>query len=149
MTGIPVSVVPATSEGRLYPRYQNRIGILTLRSGSGRPWPIGINIDDLVLDFDEGGLLAGVELRTRLSKGKWTADTARPRGGAGDILLRDPRPGSIEHSWPIMMSFDVQSDAGRIGFGSGDYNRSVELSAGCSALLLDDDLTGFWFSLAR
>ncbi len=149
MTGIPVSVVPATAEGRLYPRYQNRIGILTLNSRAPRSCPIGINIDGPILDFDEDGLLAGVELFAGLRRGKWKADISRPRGGAGNILLRDPHAGSIDYSWPVRLSFDVQSDAGRIGFGSGDYNRSVELSADCYALLLDDDLTGFWFSLAR
>jgi hypothetical protein len=30
MTGIPVSVAPATAEGRLYPRYDNDGGLLAL-----------------------------------------------------------------------------------------------------------------------
>jgi hypothetical protein len=149
MTGIPVSVVPATAEGRLYPRYQNGIGILRLCTRAPLSCPFGINVDGLILDFDEGGLLAGVELIARLNGGKWKADISRPKGGAGNIRLRNPRPGSIDYNWPVMLSFDVHSDAGRIGFGSGDYNRSVELSASCYALLLDDDLTGFWFTLTR
>lgn len=149
MAGVPVSVVPPTADGRLFPRYQNSIGILTLGTSAPRSCPTGIKIDSLILDFDEDGLLAVVELMTPMRKWKAKADTARPGGSAGNILLRDPRRGSIEHNWPVTVSFDVQSDAGRVGFGSGDYNRAVELSARCHALLLDDDLTGFWFALAR
>jgi hypothetical protein len=149
MTGIPVSVGPPTAEGRLFPRYHNRAGLLSLDTSAARPCPIGIRIDGLILDFDEEGILAGAELFAGLRRGKWKADISRPGGGAGDILLRDPRPGSIDYDWPVSLSFDVQSDAGRIGLGSGDYSRSVQLSADCYALLLDDDLIGFWFTLVR
>jgi len=45
MIGIPVSVAPPTPEGRLYPRYQNSIGILTLDSRTPRACPFGANID--------------------------------------------------------------------------------------------------------
>ncbi|HEX8258474.1 MAG TPA: hypothetical protein VF589_12660 [Allosphingosinicella sp.] len=47
------------------------------------------------------------------------------------------------------MRFDVQAGAGRIDFGSGGHDQAVRLSPACCALLLDDRLTGFWFSLQR
>jgi hypothetical protein len=149
MTGIPVSVAPPTPEGRLYPRYKNSIGILTL-SNVSRRCPFGINIDgSLILDFDEGGLLAGVELLLPMSEWKGKASASEPSGAAGDILLSIPDRVSAWHDWPVTVSKNVQTDAARISFGSGDYNRSVSLSATCHGLLLDHQLTGFWFTLAR
>lgn len=149
MAGIPVRVGTSTAEGRLYPRYHNREGILSLDTSALRACPFGVNIDSLTLDFDEDGRLAGVELRLPMTRWKGKADTSPPGGGARDILLQDPHPGTVEYGWPLTVSFDVQADAGRVDFGDGAYNRSAELSPGCHALLLDDDLTGFWFSLAR
>jgi hypothetical protein len=149
MAGIPVSVGPATAEGRLYPRYDNRAGILSLDTRALRACPIGIRIDSLILDFDEDGRLAGAELLLPMTRWKGKADTSGPAGGAQDIMLRELNAGTLEHDWPLTVSFDVQSDSGRVDFGSGGYDRSVALSAGCQALLLGDDLTGFWFSLAR
>ena len=150
MTGIPVSVAPATPEGRLYPQYHNSSGILTLSPSAPRPCPFGINIDSrLILDFDEGGLLAGVELILPMRAWKGKAGTLRPDGAAGNIVLPEPRTASEGHGWSVTVSNDVRTDAGRITFGSDDYNRSVCLSQACYALLLDDRLTGFWFNLSR
>lgn len=148
MTGIPVSVAPATAEGRLYPRYHNSVGILTLGTSTPRPCRFGVNLDaSLILDFDEGGVLADAELMIPMRRWKGKASTSRPGGAAGNIVLAGPRPTNTYYDWPVTVSNDVQTDAGRIGFGSGDYNRSVRLSEACCALLLDDQLTGFWFTL--
>lgn len=149
MTGIPVSVAPPTPEGRLYPRYQNSIGILTLSTNTPRPCPFGINIDgSLIFDFDEVGVLAGVELVIPMSAWKGKASTSTPSGAAGNLLLSAPERASTDYGWPVSVSKNVQTDAARIAFGSGRYNRSVRLSETCFALLLDDQLTGFWFMLA-
>jgi hypothetical protein len=148
MTGIPVSVAPPTAEGRLYPRYQNSIGILTLNTNAIRPCPFGINVDGcLTFDFDDKGVLAGVELMLPMSAWKGKASTSAPSGAAGNLLLSAPERAPTDYWWPVTVSKNVQTDAGRIGFGSGDYNRSVRLSENCFALLLDDELTGFWFTL--
>jgi hypothetical protein len=150
MTGIPVSVAPPTPEGRLFPRYQNSIGILTLSTNTLRPCPFGINIDgSLILDFDGEGALAVVELMLPMSAWKGKASTSAPGGAAGDLLLLAPERAQTDCGWPVTVSKNVQTDAARIAFGSGDYNRSVGLSETCCALLLDDELTGFWFTLAR
>lgn len=150
MTGIPVSVAPPTPEGRLYPRYQNSIGILTLSTNMPRPCPFGINIDgSLIFDFDEGRVLAGVELVLPMRAWKGKASTSKPRGAAGNLLLSAHQQAPTEYGWPVTISKNVQTDAARISFGRGDYNRSVGLSESCCALLLDDQLTGLWFTLAR
>jgi hypothetical protein len=150
MNGIPVSVAPPTAEGRLYPRYQNSIGILTLSTNPPRPCPFGINIDGtLILDFDEGRVLAGVELVLPMSRWKGKASTSPPVGSAGNLLLTTARQTSAEYAWPITVSKNGQTGAARIAFGGGDYNRPITLSETCSALLLDDQLTGFWFTLGH
>lgn len=157
MAGIPVSVAPPTPEGRLYPRYQNSIGILTLTTDMPRPCPFGIDIDgSLIFDFDEGGVLAGVELLLPMSAWKGKAGTSKPSGAAGkpsgaagNLLLPAPQRAPTDYGWRVTVSKNVHTDAARIAFGSGDYNRAVELSESCCALLLDDKLTGLWFTLAR
>src|SRR4028119_1724287 len=128
MTGIPVSVAPPTPEGRLYPRYHNSIGILTLSTNTPRPCPFGINLDPLILDFDERGVLAGVELMLPMSRWKGKASTSTPSGGAGNLLLSAPERASSDYGWSVSVSKNVQTDAARIAFGTGDYNRSVKLS---------------------
>lgn len=147
MAGVRVSVAPPTPEGRLHPRYLNSSGILVLRSDMPRDCPFGVNVDCLTLDFDERGVLAGVELRLRMSRWRGNADVSHPGGAAGDIVLAGPRPASCDYDWPVSVSNDMQTDAARIAFGSGDYNRVVLLSKLCCALVLDDKLTGFCFSL--
>lgn len=150
MTGIPVSVGPPTAEGRLYPRYLNSIGILTLDPDTRRPSPFAINIDgSLILDFDERRLLAGVELLIPMSGWKGKDDTSRPRGAAGNVLLPISAAESAAYEWPVSVSRNVQTDEARIAFWSGEHDRSVALSRTCHALLLDGRLTGFWFTLAR
>ena len=150
MIGIPVTVTPPTAEGRLYPRYQNSIGILTFSTQTPRPCPFGINIDgSLILDFDEGGVLAGVELLLPKSRWKGNASTSRPEGSAGNLLLATGNRAPAEYRWPVRVSKNVQTDAARIAFDLGDYTRAIRLSEHCSALLLDDRLTGFWFALGH
>src|SRR4028118_644144 len=142
MTGIPVSVAPPTPEGRLYPRYQNSIGILTLSTNVSRRCPFGINIDgSLILDFDEEGLLAGVELLLPMSTWKGKASISEPSGPAGNLLLSISERASAWHDWSVTVSKNVQTDAARIAFGSGHYNRSIALSDTCRGLLLDHQLT--------
>jgi hypothetical protein len=149
MTGIPIQIGGPTAKGRLYPRYHNSSGILSLGSDEPRPWPFGITIDGLlILDFDGSGLLAGVELLLPMWRWKGKLATSPPDGAAGDIMLPEPRLTSTEYDWPVTVSKDVQTDAARIDFGGG-YDRAVRLSEACSALLAGDRLTGFWFTLAR
>jgi hypothetical protein len=150
MIGIPVSVAPPTREGRLYPRYQNRSGILTLQTKVPRACPFGINIDgSVILDFDHGGLLAGVELLRPMRRWKGKSILSDPAGAAGNLLLSAPYCVSAAHDWPVTVSKDMQTGAGRIAFGNGAYDHSVSLSETCRGLLLDHLLTGFWFTLAR
>ncbi len=150
MIGIPVLIAPATSDGRLYPRYHNSIGIMTLDTQYPRSCPFGINVDGtLILDFDERGVLAMVELLLPMSRWKGKASTAQPDGLAGSVVLAPPRRTSVDCEWPVTVSKDVQTETARIGFGSADYDRAVYLSKDCCALLLGDRLTGFWFVLRR
>lgn len=150
MTGVPVLVGPATGTGRLYPRYRNSIGIMTLASAVPRECPHGVNIDGtIILDFDELRVLAGVELIAPMSAWKGKTGVAQPLGQAGDILLPEGLSGNIDYDWPVITSKDVQRDMARINFGRSDFNRAVALSDTASALLHDDHLTGFWFSFAR
>lgn len=150
MTEIRVSVAPATAEGRLQPRYRNSIGILTLESDVPRPAPFGVTIDgSLILDFDRDGVLAGAELLIPMRRWKGKADVSDPGGAAGSIILAPPRAASSDEAWPLTVSKDAQTDAARIDFANGGYDRSVRLSDTCCALLLGGALTGFWFSLRR
>ena len=150
MIGIPVLIAPATADGRLYPHYHNSSGILTLDTESPRSYPFGINIDGtLILDFDEGGVLATAELLLPMSRWKGKASTARPDGPPGNVVLPPPRRTSVDYEWPATVSKDVQMETGRIVFGSSDHDRAVQLSTDCYALLLGKRLTGFWFRLRR
>ena len=150
MNGLPVTVESATDAGRLYPRYKNSIGILTLESALPRVCPHGVNIDGTVmLDFDADRVLALVELIAPMISWKGTAGVAQPLGRPGDIRLAESISRHVEYDWPVVVTKDVQRDMARISFGSPDFNRAVALSDTASALLLDDQLTGFWFSFAR
>jgi hypothetical protein len=150
MSGLPVLVRPATDAGRLYPRYKNSIGILTLDSAFPRQCPHGVSIDGmLILDFDEERILAGVELIAPMSAWKGRTGVAQPLGKAGNILLAEGLTGNIDQDGPVVISKDVQRDMARISFGKSDFNRAVALSETVSALLHDDHLTGFWFRFAR
>jgi hypothetical protein len=82
----------------------------------------------------------------RAWKGK--ASTSPPAGPAGNILFAPSKRASAVYGWPVTVSKNVQTDAARIAFGSGDYDRALRLPEGCCALLLDPRLTGFWFTLA-
>ncbi|HEY0012776.1 MAG TPA: hypothetical protein VGB79_07985 [Allosphingosinicella sp.] len=150
MTGIRVSIARPTAEGRLYPAYDNAIGILTLASDTPRPCPFGVTIDGaVILDFDAAGVLAGVELLLPMRRWKGKADVREPGGAAGDVVLPAPRIASSSYDWAVTVGHDVQSDAARIDFAPVGYDRAVRLSEACCALLLGDALTGFWFSLRR
>ena len=150
MGGIPVTVGPPTAAGRLYPRYKNSIKILVLESSGLRSCPHGVNIDGtLILDFDEARILAGVELISGMSgwNGKMAVD--KPLAKPGNIGLGGDLIGTSDFDWPVVVSKDVQRDMARISFDDGEFNRAVALSDAASALLRDDCLVGFWFSLAR
>jgi hypothetical protein len=150
MSGVPITVEPSTDAGRLYPRYKNSIGILTLESPLPRLCPHGVNIDGTVmLDFDEDRVLAVVELIAPMSAWKGKAAVAQPLGRPGDIRLAEGISGHVDFDWPVVVMKDLQRDMARISFGSSDFNRAVALSEAACALLLDDHLTGFWFSFAR
>ena len=150
MIGIPVSIAPATAEGRLHPRYRNSIGIMTFDAERPRPCRFGVNIDGtLILDFDDDAVLAGVELILPMSRWRGKADMSRPEGTAGNIVLAAPRLASTGHDWRVSVSKCAQAETARIALGDGAYDRAVHLSDACSALLLGDRLTGFWFSLRR
>jgi hypothetical protein len=148
MTGLPIIVAPPTAEGRLVPDYLNSLGILVLRADPLRSCPFGVTIDGcLILDFDADGLLAGVELILPMRAWKGKADTAPPDAADGNILLAAREEASAPHAGPVTVSKDMQTGAARIDFGDG-HDRAVRLSERCSALLLGDRLTGFWFRLA-
>ena len=149
MSGVPVTVEPATDAGRLYPRYKNSIGILTLESALPRVSAYNLNIDGtLMLDFDEQRVLAVVELIAPMSAWRGKAGVAQPLGRPGDIRLAEGISG-LDFDWPVVITKDVKGDMARISFGSSDFNRAVALSDKASALVLDYQLTGFWFSFAR
>ena len=150
MTGIPVTVEPPTEARRLQPRYKNSIGILTLESALPRICPHGVNIDGmLMLDFDENRTLTFVELIAPMSAWKGKSAVAQPLGRPGDIRLAETLSGHIDHDWPVVVTKDVQRDMARISFGDAGFNRAVALSDNASALLMGDELTGFWFSFGR
>jgi hypothetical protein len=149
MSGVPVTVGPPTDAGRLFPRYKNSIGILTLESGSHGVCPHGVNIDNsIILDFDEDRVLVGVELIAPMSAWKGKARVAPPFGKTGDIRLGGGLSTRVHYDWPVMVSKDVQRDMALITFGDSEFNRAVALSAKVSALLHDEHLIGFWFSFA-
>ena len=150
MTGIPVTVEPPTEARRLQPRYKNSIGILTLESALPRICPHGVNIDGmLMLDFDENRTLTFVELIAPMSAWKGKSAVAQPLGRPGDIWLAETLSGHIDHDWPVVVTKDVQRDMARISFGDAGFNCAVALSDNASALLMGDELTGFWFSFGR
>src|ERR1051325_8851621 len=102
MNGIPVIVTAATEAGRLYPRYENGVGILIFESRPPRPWPHGVNIDGtVILDFDEDRILAGVELVASMRTWKGKGATAQPPGQPGDIRLGHGLAGSVGYDWPV------------------------------------------------
>lgn len=150
MSGVPVTIGPPTAFGRLRRRDFNSIKIMTLEGGRSSACPHGVNIDGLlILDFGEDRTLQMVELLGGMRGCKGKEDTARPSGVAGDIRLDPSWSGSVHVDWQVRRSKDVQREVGRVDFDRADYNRAVELSHDVFALLYDDHLTGFWFSMAR
>jgi hypothetical protein len=150
MSGVPVTVTPATETGRLYPRYLNSIGTLTLESRPPRLSQHGVSIDGMViLDFDENRILAGVELIAPISAWKGKLPVVRPLGKPADIRLGEELAGSVSYDWRVVVSKDMQRDMARISFNGSDFDRAVALSDRAAALLQGERLTGFWFSLAR
>jgi hypothetical protein len=149
MGGIPITVGPPTASGRLYPRYKNGLKLFVLESGFLRPCPHGVNIDGLILDFDENRVLASVELLAPMSAWKGKMAVTQPPSRLGDIHLGGDLAGSSQFDWPVVVSKDVQQDTARISFDEGDFDRAVALSDAASALVRGDRLIGFWFSVAR
>jgi hypothetical protein len=150
MSGVPITIATASEAGRLHPRYQNKLGILTLECAVPRPCPHGVNIDGtVILDFDENRTLAGVELIAPMSAWKGKGEVAQPFGQPGDIRLGSGLTGSVSYDWPVVVTKDVQRDMARISFGDTDFTRAVTLSDRASALLKYDRLVGFWFNFAR
>jgi len=45
VNAIIVEIGPATDLGRLYPKYDESVGILAVESKLKRPWPFGVDIE--------------------------------------------------------------------------------------------------------
>jgi len=141
-------VAPASASGRLYPRRTGQAFVL--KSDVPRPWPHGVNIDhSVVLDFDEDRVLANVELLGPMSAWKGKEPVVQSASTAGDIRLGNALVGNSSYDWPVVVSKDVQREMVRVSFGGSEFDRAVGLSATAAALLRNDRLVGFWFSLRR
>lgn len=148
-SGIRVSIGPPTPEGRLWPRYHNSIGILTLGSALPRPCPFGVNVGPVILDIDADARLANVELILPMRAWKARTGIPAPTGKAGDLLIRGCKSPRTDLDLPVTVHQDVQTDEATIAFGPGEWDRAVSLSNHCFALLQGDRLAGFWFRLRK
>jgi hypothetical protein len=145
MSNIRVSILPATNECRLYPKYDVESDILTVTSLVPREWPYGVDIDgNIVFDLDSNRILANFDLH----KGRhlWEPGLVQDWPGeaaAGGIVFL---PETIKHKsfqLPLQVQYDTQQGIVRIDFDIEQGHSAVLLSDDCIALLADDMLTGF------
>ncbi len=143
MIDIVVQSTPATSLGRLYPRYDEEAGILAIESSVQRTWPFGVDIDcTLVFDLDDRRVLANIDFHVprnhwlRSQKDDDPAMIASP----GDLEFA---PATVKHKsfhLPIQARADDGGHRLRIEIGSAKPSRAIALSPQCIALLTDDEL---------
>lgn len=148
MSRIEVVTRPASVNGRLYPRYDEEAGILTVESRVFRPWPFGVDIDgNLVFDLDANCILAAFDLH--IPRDKWKRDwTPIPLPTAREANLEFTGPTVKHKSFQIPIS--VRADpAGRqveIRFGCQEPDEFIMLSESCYAILAARELVGFLIS---
>lgn len=148
-----VEVRAPSENGRLWPRYVVDSGILVLESRVLRPWPYGVNVDNVVIcDLDADRVLANVDIQAK--RRVWRRVSPFPEGPTaaerGDLALS---VGTIKHRF-FHPPVDVRSNYDRsrvlVWFSSRrKASRAIELSPRCFALLHDDCLLGFYVTLPR
>jgi hypothetical protein len=145
VSGIAVTVSSATDRGRLYPRYDDKTGILAIESRFDRPWPFGVDIDGrVVFDMDEHRVLANVDLH--VPKPRWKKDlggemtTIAP---PADLIFSHEAITTKSFSLPLTVRTDPSFRQVRIEFGTELSVRAIALSRSCIALLSADELVGF------
>jgi hypothetical protein len=138
-------VGPATDLGRLYPRYDESVGILAAESKFKRPWYFGVDIDGrIIFDLDDCRVLANFDLH--IPKNRWIKDWRSdllPRARPGDLILSLETIETKSFSLPLRVRSDEFCREVYIQIGSRVPDRSVELSSACLALLCLNELVGF------
>ena len=146
MNALISEVGPATDLGRLYPRYDESVGILAVESKFKRPWPFGVDIDGrIIFDLDERRVLANFDLH--IPKNRWIKESRKDpplRGRPGDLMLSLETIKTKSFSLPLRVSSDELCREVYIQFGSKAPDRAVELSSACLALLCQNELVGFF-----
>jgi hypothetical protein len=145
MSGIVVSVKPATDAGRLYPRYDEESGILAIESRIERAWPFGIDVDGtLVFDLDERRVLANLDLHVPRNRWKRNLEEDIPMiAPAGDLEFAQQTIQQKSFHLPLRLSSDRNAKRLRIELGIAKPDSAVALSVSCIALLAKHELTGF------
>ncbi|GIW90145.1 MAG: hypothetical protein KatS3mg109_0577 [Pirellulaceae bacterium] len=151
---IEVTIVPPCMEGILYPCYDSEGDYVTLDSKVQQQWPIGVNIDALViLDFNADRVLASVEILMPFEL--WEQrDFPVPQGESVQGVLRLARPCIIPSSFsmtpPRFFVYASRDENGLLMFGEyGSRILLVHLSEYCRAIISDNNLVGFFFDLPK
>jgi len=146
VNAIIVEIGPATDIGRLYPKYNESVGILAVESKVKRPWPFGVDIDGrIIIDLDERRVLSNFDLH--IPKNRWTKELRKdplPQGRPGDLILSRETIETKSFSLPLRVSCDELCHEVSIQFGARAPDRAVELSSACLALVCQSELVGFF-----
>ncbi|MEM4725184.1 MAG: hypothetical protein QXP01_09250 [Candidatus Hadarchaeum sp.] len=152
LTKLNVQITPHCLEGSLLPRYVDEADYIVMDSPVKQPWPLGVNIDNLViLDFNPDAILASVEILTPRKLWKRRVVSVFPEHeqegsirflatrGLGSYFLLPPQ-------FTVYSSLDER--VGVVLFGELDGETvGVRLSAGCLALVCLGNLVGFIFDM--
>jgi hypothetical protein len=145
MTALRVVTEPATSAGRLYPRYDQEAGILAAESAVPRLWMFGVDIDGrIIFDLDEHRVLANVDLH--FPKHRWVrdlGDDAPVAAPPADLVFTPETVAYKSFSLPLRVRADRRAQRLRIELGDKRPDRAIALSESCVALLAGHELAGF------
>lgn len=145
MSSIRVSIIPATTGCRLYPKYDVESDILTVTSLAPQEWPYGVDINgNVVFDLDANRILANFDLH--IGRHLWEPGLVQDWPGdvnAGCIVLSLETIKQKSFNLPLKVQMDMQKNIVQIDFGVKQWHGAALLSDDCIALLSDDMLTGF------
>lgn len=145
MSGIRISVLPPSREGKLLPKYDAESDILSASSPVTRDWPYGVDIDgNIVFDLDAARVLANFDLHVGRRLWERTAAHSWPDNAPRGTLVFSPD--AIERksfTSPLRVKYSESQGVVRIEFDTLAPDRMLGLSDDCIALLARDQLVGF------
>jgi hypothetical protein len=150
MEALTVRLAAPTVAGRLWPRYDPEVSILAAESRVVRPWPVGVNVDNLViLDLDDSGVVANVDVM--VDRSHWMVDDSAIWPSVGpspadlSVDLLSIGEGFLEQ--PVVVLTNAATTTIRVQIGERPGELAASLSDDCLALFDGGTLSGFLLRL--